>query len=69
MLGLNSETRKPVCVICCWFWSPAPFYDAVGSTNNTIKIFTAEEGGAEHAHVDNRQIGIDFAADWLEDNM
>ena len=22
-------------------------------------------GGAEHAHVDNRQIGIDHAADWL----
>ena len=40
-------------------------YDAVGSTNKTIKIFTTEEGGAEHAHVDNRQVGIDFAADWL----
>ena len=44
-------------------------YDAVGSTNKTIKIFTTEEGGAEHAHVDNRQIGIDFAADWLADNL
>ena len=22
--------------------------------------------GAEHAHVDNRRIGIDYAADWLE---
>jgi len=42
-------------------------YDAAGSTNKTIKIFSTEEGGAEHAHVDNRQIGIDFAADWLED--
>ena len=44
-------------------------YDAVGSTNKTIKVFTTEDGGAEHAHVDNRQIGIDFAADWLEDHM
>ena len=44
-------------------------YDAVGSPNKTIKIFMTEDGGAEHAHVDNRQIGIDFAADWLEDNM
>jgi hypothetical protein len=35
----------------------------------TIKVFTAEEGGAEHAHVDNRQVGIDFAADWLEANI
>ena len=37
--------------------------------NKTIKIFTTEEGGAEHAHVDNRQVGIDFAADWLAENM
>jgi dienelactone hydrolase len=44
-------------------------YDAVGSANKTIKIFTTEEGGAEHAHVDNRQVGIDFAADWLEENL
>src|SRR5437773_11756277 len=44
-------------------------YDAVGSKNKTIKIFTTEEGGAEHAHVDNRQVGIDFAADWLAENM
>jgi alpha-beta hydrolase superfamily lysophospholipase len=44
-------------------------YDAVGSKNKTIKIFSAEEGGAEHAHVDNRQIGIDFAADWLAANL
>jgi esterase/lipase len=35
-------------------------YDAVGSARKTIKIFTAEEGGAEHAHVDNRQVGHRF---------
>jgi len=44
-------------------------YDAVGSPNKSIKIFTTEEGGAEHAHVDNRQVGIDYTADWLEDNL
>ena len=44
-------------------------YDAVGSKNKTIKIFGTDEGGAEHAHVDNRQVGIDFAADWLQDNL
>jgi dienelactone hydrolase len=44
-------------------------YDAVGSQNKTIKIFTTEEGGAEHAHVDNRPLGVQFAADWLEDNL
>jgi dienelactone hydrolase len=40
-------------------------FEAVGSKDKTIKIFGADEGGAEHAHVDNRQVGIDFAADWL----
>jgi dipeptidyl aminopeptidase/acylaminoacyl peptidase len=44
-------------------------HDAVGSSNKTIKIFTTEEGGAEHAHIDNRQVGIDFAADWLAANL
>jgi dipeptidyl aminopeptidase/acylaminoacyl peptidase len=44
-------------------------YDAVGSKNKTLKIFSTEEGGAEHAHVDNRQVGIEFAADWLGDNL
>jgi dipeptidyl aminopeptidase/acylaminoacyl peptidase len=38
---------------------------AVGSKDKTLRIFSTEEGGAEHAHVDNRQVGIDFAADWL----
>jgi alpha-beta hydrolase superfamily lysophospholipase len=41
-------------------------FEAVGAKDKTLKIFSTEEGGAEHAHVDNRQIGIDYAADWLE---
>jgi dienelactone hydrolase len=44
-------------------------HDAVGSRNKTLKIFTVEEGGAEHCHVDNRQVGIDFVADWLTANL
>jgi fermentation-respiration switch protein FrsA (DUF1100 family) len=40
-------------------------YDAVGSRNKTLKIFTAAEGGAEHCQVDNRQMGVDYIADWL----
>jgi len=44
-------------------------FEAIGSKQKTLKIFTAEEGGAEHAHVDNRQVGIDYAADWLAENM
>jgi alpha-beta hydrolase superfamily lysophospholipase len=41
-------------------------FETVGSKRKALKIFTTEEGGAEHAHVDNRQIGVDYAADWLE---
>jgi alpha-beta hydrolase superfamily lysophospholipase len=41
-------------------------FEAVGSKRKALKVFATEEGGAEHAHVDNRQIGIDYAADWLE---
>lgn len=40
-------------------------YGAVGSRDKTLKVFTAEEGGAEHCQVDNRQVGIDYIADWL----
>ena len=40
-------------------------YAAVGSARKTLKIFTADEGGAEHCHVDNRQVGIDYVADWI----
>jgi len=44
-------------------------FEAIGSKNKALKIFSTEEGGAEHAHVDNRQVGIDYAADWLAENM
>lgn len=40
-------------------------YSAVGSKIKNIKIFNVEEGGAEHCHVDNRQVGIDYVGDWL----
>jgi dienelactone hydrolase len=44
-------------------------FEAIGSKKKALKIFSTEEGGAEHAHVDNRQVGIDYAADWLAENM
>jgi hypothetical protein len=34
-----------------------------------VKLFTPEEGGAEHCHVDNRQVGVDYVADWLAENL
>ena len=44
-------------------------YERVGSKNKTLKIFTEDEGGAEHCQVDNRQLGVDFIGDWLLKNM
>ena len=44
-------------------------YDAVGSKVKNIKIFDVEEGGAEHCHVDNRQVGIDYVGDWLAKHL
>jgi naringenin degradation protein FdeB len=49
--------------------SAKKLYAAVGSKRKTIKIFTAEEGGAEHCQVDNRQAGVDYIADWLAANI
>jgi len=41
-------------------------HDSVGSQDKTLKIFTTHGGGAEHCQVDNRQVGTDYIADWLE---
>ena len=40
-------------------------YEAVGSKDKSIKIFTEEEGGSEHCQGDNRQFGSNYVADWL----
>jgi len=40
-------------------------FDAIGARDKTLKTFTIEEGGAEHCQVDDRQMGVDYIADWL----
>ena len=42
-------------------------FDALATPRKALRIFTAEEGGAQHAHVDDRQLGIDHAADWISE--
>ena len=37
---------------------------AVHSPKKELKIFTPAEGGAEHVQIDNRTLGVDYAADW-----
>jgi dipeptidyl aminopeptidase/acylaminoacyl peptidase len=45
--------------------SAKKLYAAAGSKRKHLRIFTATEGGAEHCQVDNRQVGVDYIADWL----
>jgi dienelactone hydrolase len=44
-------------------------FDAVGSKDKTFRIFTAEEGGAQHCQRDNLTRVCDVMADWLEDKL
>jgi dienelactone hydrolase len=45
-------------------------YDAIpAGTPKHLKIFTADEGACEHAHVDDRRKGVSFAADWLAETL
>jgi pimeloyl-ACP methyl ester carboxylesterase len=44
-------------------------HQAVGSANKTLKMFTPEEGAAEHCQVDDRQAGVNFIADWIAENV
>lgn len=41
-------------------------YAAIGSREKHLKILTAGDGGTYHAQADNRQVGIDYIADWIE---
>ncbi len=42
-------------------------FEAVGSQCKHLKVLTAEDGGSYHAQADNRQVGVDYIADWIGD--
>src|SRR5688572_13583150 len=44
-------------------------YDAIASSDKHLKILTAEDGGHYHAQADNRQVGIDYIADWISERL
>lgn len=44
-------------------------FDAVGSSDKTLRIFTAEEGGAQHCQHDYLTLAISTIADWLADRL
>ncbi len=41
-------------------------FDAVGSREKTMKVFTREEGGYHHCQIDNQSICSAYMWDWLE---
>ncbi len=42
---------------------------AIGSPQKRLKIFTAADGTTYHAQADNRQVGVDYIADWIAANL
>jgi dienelactone hydrolase len=44
-------------------------FAAVGSTDKTLKVLRAHDGGSEHCQEDNRQVGANIVADWLADHL
>ena len=44
-------------------------YEALGSSRKRLHIFTAAGGSSYHAQADNRQVGIDYIADWIEQTL
>lgn len=44
-------------------------HEELGSKDGALKIFTADEGGSGHCCVDNRPLGVDHIADWIEDTL
>ncbi len=44
-------------------------FDAVGSKDKTFRVFTEEEGGAQHCQRDYLTLAIDVIADWLDEKL
>jgi alpha-beta hydrolase superfamily lysophospholipase len=44
-------------------------YEALGSSRKRLRIFTAADGSTYHAQADNRQVGVDYIADWIEETL
>ena len=44
-------------------------FNAIASKDKTMRVFTAEEGGAQHCQRDYITLACDTVADWLEDRF
>lgn len=63
-LVIHAEEDKIVPVA-----SAHKLFEAIGSPRKHLKILTAEDGSVYHAQADNRQVGVDYIADWLDDTF
>ena len=44
-------------------------YEAVGSADKTLRVFTGEEGGAQHCQLDNLSVANPVIFDWIADRL
>ncbi|HZN22987.1 MAG TPA: alpha/beta hydrolase [Burkholderiales bacterium] len=44
-------------------------FDSIGSMDKTFRIFTPEEGGAQHCQRDYLTLAVDTVCDWLEEKL
>jgi len=44
-------------------------FDSIGSKDKTFRVFSAEEGGAQHCQRDYLTLAVDTVCDWLEEKL
>ena len=44
-------------------------FNAVGSKDKTLKVFTGKEGGAQHCQMDNVTLAVSCITDWLKEKL
>jgi hypothetical protein len=44
-------------------------YNAVGSKDKTLKVFTAQEGGSQHCQIDYLGVALPYMHDWLAEKL
>ena len=59
-LIVHAETDKTVPVESAY-----TLYEAIGSPQKHLKVFKPEDGTRYHVQADNRQIAVDYIADWI----
>jgi dipeptidyl aminopeptidase/acylaminoacyl peptidase len=73
--GVVQEMRCPFLILHGEDDRQVPLADAQalhrasGSKDKTLRIFRTAEGGSQHCQRDNRTIGVNYLADWLQEKL